>query len=218
MLISLYLLTIIYTNTMGLIIINKCKPFIDREIEARGYVKKNLSDNELLSKVVKDSLLFLIPGYYLKKAIDLKSKDTDIDKLIEKKEKTGEFIKVSNDEEYGVPKIDSIFKKDLSLSLGQYEKQPMHKAITNERSMYPDTRLPKGEDVDIDFWEEEEVDSKTLLETSEEQGEVVEIRREPAQEYFDSFSDDELIEMISQLDRIRRLKKESEDFLNNKAS
>ena len=217
MLISLYLLTIIYTNTMGLIIISKCKPFINKEIESRGYIKKSLSDNELLSKVIKDSLLFFIPGYYLKNAIDLTSKDADIDKLIERKEKTGEFIKASNDEEYGVPKIDSIFKKDLSLSLGQYEKQPMHKAITNERSMYPDTRLPKGEDVDMDFWGEEENDLKPLLETTEEQDNV-EIRKEPIQEYLSSVSDDELIEMISQLDRIRKLKKESEDFLNNKAA
>lgn len=217
MLISLYLLTIIYTNTMGLIIISKCKPFINKEIESRGYIKKSLSDNELLSKVIKDSLLFFIPGYYLKKAIDLTSKDADIDKLIERKEKTGEFIKASNDEEYAVPKIDSIFKKELSLSLGKYEKPSIYKSISNEKSMYSDTRLPKGDEVDMDFWEEEENDLKPLLETTEEQDNV-EIRKEPIQEYLSSVSDDELIEMISQLDRIRKLKKESEDFLNNKAA
>ena len=83
--------------------------------------------------------------------------------------------------------------------------------------MYSDTRLPKGDEVDMDFWEEEENDLKPSLETTEEQDNV-EIRKEPIQEYLSSVSDDELIEMISQLDRIRKLKKESEDFLNNKAA
>ena len=60
MLISLYFLTIIYTNTMGLDIINKCNPIINKEIESKGYVKKELSDAELLSKIIKDSVLFFI--------------------------------------------------------------------------------------------------------------------------------------------------------------
>ena len=213
MVISLYLLTIIYTNTMGLIIISKCSPFINREIESKGYIKKELSDNELLSKFIKDSLLFLIPGYYLKKAIDLTNKDIDIDKYIESKEKTGEFIKISD---VSSSRTDSIFKKDLNLSLskGKYENQSFHRVNNNENSMYTDMRYPNSDDVDMDFWEEEEQDLAPYLE-QDDQAEIVEIRKEPVQEYLDSVSDDELIEMISQLDRIRKLKKESEDFLNN---
>lgn len=217
MLISLYLLSIIYTNTMGLIIINKCKPFIDKEIESKGYVKKELSDNELLNKIIKDSVLFLIPGYYLKKAIDLTSNERDLDRIINEKVKSGEMVDTNKAElESDVPDVDSIFKKEPRLSLGKYEKPSTYRAITNKESMYTDMRYPNTDDVDMDFWEEEEKDLKPCLEP--EENTYTEINREPVQEYLNSISDEEIIDMFKKLEMIRRLKKETEDSLNSKAA
>ena len=217
MLVSLYLLTIIYTNTMGLIIINKCNPIINKEIESKGYIKKSLSDSELLSKIIKDSVLFLIPGYYLKKAIDLTSKDIDIDRFIKEKEKTGEFIKTTEDSEDDALRIDSIFKKEPKLSLGKYEKPSIYKAMNNQESMYTDMRYPNSDEVDMDFWEEEEKDLIPYLEP-ENKEEVIEIKKEPVQEYLDSISEEELIDVIKKIETIRKLKKDSENFLNNKVA
>ena len=220
MLVSLYLLTIIYTNTMGLIIINKCSPYIDKEIESRGYTKRTLSDSELLNKIVKTSVLFLIPGYYLKKAIDLTNKEADLDRLIDEKVKSGEMIK-TGEEQVGedIPEVDSIFKKQSALSLENYDV-PKFRAVSNtqNKSMYTDMRYPNSDEVDMDFWEEEEVtDLKPLLE-SENNENVVELKKEPVKEYLDSISEEELISMMKQLETIRRLKKDSEEFLNNSAA
>ena len=213
MLVSLYLLTIIYTNTMGLIIINKCKPFIDKEIESRGYTKKELSDAELLSKTIKDSVLFLIPGYYLKRAIDLTSNERDLDKLINEKVKSGEMIntnKVETSED--IPEVDSIFKK---VPKRNYENVDTYRAVrSNGQSMYTDMRYPNSDEVDMDFWEEEETD----LTESEEPSNVVEIGKEPEQEYLSSISDEEILEMMKQLEAIRRFNKENGKILNNKAA
>ena len=215
MIFSLYLLSVLYTNSMGIIILSKCRPFIDRQIEQKGYMKKEMSDSELSSKIIKDCILFLIPGYYLKKALDMTRKDLDLDKLIAEKIKDGEIVGGSEHLE-DTPLVDSIFKKESKLSFGKYENPTVYKAISNQDSMYTDIRYPNSEEVDMDFWEEEEKDIRPYLE--ENVVEQHEIKAEPMQEYLSSISEEELANMAKQLELIRKLKKDSEAFLNSKAS
>lgn len=213
MILSLYLLLILYTNSMGLIIISKCNPFINREIEKKGYIVKEKDDKELLENIIKNGLLFLIPGYFLKKALTMTSKNIDIEDLIEQKNKNNEITPLNSEE----TSIDSIFKKENDkLSIGKYDKVVPYKAASLEESMYTKERYPNSEDVDMDFWEEEEKDLKPYLEETVE--ETYEIKKEPMQEYLSSISEEELENMVKQLDLIRKLKKDSENFLNNKAS
>ena len=213
MILSIYILSILYTNSMGLIIISKCTPFIDREIEKKGYSIKEKDDKELLNGIIKNALLFLIPGYFLKKALKLSNKDFNIDDLIEEKIKKNEITLLSDSEST----IDSVFKKDNNkLSIGKYDKIVPYKAMSLEESMYTKERYPNSEDVDMDFWEEEEKDLKPYLEDVVE--EVQEVKKEPIQEYLSSISEEELENMAKQLDLIRRLKKDSDNFLNNKVA
>lgn len=215
MILSLYLLSILYTNSMGLIIIHKCSPFINREIEKKGYIIKEKDDKELLESIIKNSLLFLIPGYFLKKALVLTSKDIDIDKMIEDKINKNEIVVL--DEEQST--IDTIFREENDkLSLGKYDKIIPYKATSLEESMYTKERYPNSEDVDMDFWEEEEKDLKPYLEDTVNEIEVKEIKKEPIEEYLSSITEEELESMVKQLDIIRKLKKDSEKFLNNKAA
>ncbi len=218
MLISLYLLSVLYTNSMGVIILSRCNPIINKQIEEKGYKKKEISDSELTGKIIKDCLLFLIPGYYLKKALDMTSKDTTIEKIIEDKVNDGEFESATIDEytSEDIPNVDSIFKKESKLSLGKYERTTPYKAISNQDSMYTDIRYPNSEDIDMDFWEEEEKDIAPYLE--ETVVEDKEIKSEPMQEYLESISEDELLDMARQLEMIRKLKKDNEKFLNNNAA
>ena len=211
MLFSLYLLTILYTNTMGLIIIAKCKPIINREIESKGYKIKEKDEVGMVLDLLMNSLKFLIPGYFLSKAIKLTGKDYNIDKIIEDKLTSNE---ISKNEEESV--TNSIFKpsdEKISLSLGRYEKSIPYKASTN--SMYPSERYSSNEEIDMDFWEEEEVLEPFI---EEEASEKEMIKKEPLQEYIESISDEELLNMANQLDMIRRIKKENEKLLNQKVS
>lgn len=211
MLFSLYLLTILYTNTMGLIIIAKCNPIINREIELKGYKIVEKDEVDTVINILLNSLKFLIPGYFLKKAINLTNKDYNVDKLIEQKLKSKEII---NDDETQV--FNSIFKSgndNLSLSLGKYEKPSLYKSSSN--TMYTDERKFNHEEVDMDFWEEEVSEIPSLEENIDEN---IVIKKEPLQEYLDSISEEELISMAMELDKIRKLKKENEKLLNDKAA
>ena len=84
--------------------------------------------------------------------------------------------------------------------------------------MYTEERYPNTEDVDMDFWEEEERDLKPYLEETVEEEAEVQVKKEPMEEYLSSISEEELMDMAKQLELIRRLKKDSESFLNNKAA
>lgn len=213
MILSLYLLSIIYTNSMGLIIISKCSPFINREIEKKGYGIKEKNDKDLVEAIIKNSLLFLIPGYFLKKALKMTNKNTNIETIIDEKLKNNEIALLNEEDTL----VDSIFKRENDkLSLGKYDKVVPYKAVSIDESMYTKERYPNTEDVDMDFWEEEEKDLKPYLEETIE--EVQEIKKEPMQEYLSSISDEELLNMVKQLDLIRKLKKDSENLLNNKAA
>ena len=213
MILSLYLLSIIYTNSMGLIIISKCSPFINREIEKKGYGIKEKNDKDLVEAIIKNSLLFLIPGYFLKKALKMTNKNANIDTIIDEKLKNNEIALLNEEDTL----VDSIFKRENDkLSLGKYDKVVPYKAVSIDESMYTKERYPNTEDVDMDFWEEEEKDLKPYLEETIE--EVQEIKKEPMQEYLSSISDEELLNMAKQLELIRKLKKDSENLLNNKAA
>lgn len=212
MIFSLYLLSILYTNTMGLIIISKCKPIINHEIESKGYRIKEKDDTEFFMDILTNSVKFLIPGYFLKKAVNLTGKDYNINKIIKDKINLGEIIETESD----VSVVDSIFKADpgkLNLSLGKYEKPIPYKSNTN--TMYADERKFNDSEVDMDFWEEEENEIPALEEVKEE---TLSVKKEPLQEYLDSISEDELLSMAQELDRIRRLKKANESLLNDKAA
>lgn len=214
MIISLYLLSIIYTNSMGLIIISKCNPLIKNEIEKRGYVFKEKEDKELLKDIIKSMILFLIPGYYLSKALKMPTKEEKLNKFIESKIDNNEIIAINKNDST----FDDAFKINSDkLSIGKYDKIVPYKAMSLEESMYTKERYPNSEDVDMDFWEEEEKDLRPYLE-DEVVEEVQEIKKEPMQEYLSSISDEELESMVKQLDLIRKLKKDSEKFLNNKAA
>lgn len=212
MILSLYLLSTLYTNSMGLIILSKCNPMIVEEIEKKGYILKEKTDEEVLKTIIKNSLLFLIPGYFLRKALKLSIKEDKINELIEEKLNKKEIIPVKSDNVY-----DTVFSKENDkLSLGKYESVVPYKAMSLEDSMYTKERYSNTEDIDMDFWEEEEKDLKPYLEEEEKQ--VQEIKKEPMQEYLSSISEEELENMAKQLDFIRKLKKDSEKFLNNKAA
>ncbi len=214
MILSLYLLSIVYTNSMGLIIISKCNPFINKEIENKGYLLKEKEDKEFLQYIIKNCLLFLIPGYFLKKALTLANKDADIDSLIDEKLKKNEIVTINKDE----TTFDSIFKRDNEkLSIGKYDKVIPYKATSLEESMYTKERYSNSEDVDMDFWEEEEKDLKPYLEEETIEEKQV-IKKEPMQEYLSSISEEELESMAKQLELIRKLKKDSEMLLNNKSA
>jgi hypothetical protein len=198
---------------MGLIIISKCNPFINREIEKKGYGIKEKTDKDLVEDVIKKSLLFLIPGYFLKKALKLTNKNTNIDDIIDEKLKNNEIVLLNEEETV----VDSIFKRDNDkLSIGKYDKVVPYKAVSIDESMYTKERYPNSEDIDMDFWEEEEKDIKPYLEETVE--DVQEIKKEPMQEYLSSITDEELVNMAKQLELIRKLKKDSENLLNNKAA
>lgn len=210
MIFSFYLLTILYTNTMGLIIISKCKPFINHEIETKGYKIKEKEDSDYVFNLLKKGIMFLIPGYYLKKAINLTCKDFNIYRVIDEKIKLGEIETNTMD----MPIVDSIFKTDigtLNLSKGKYEIYNSYKSRNINNSMYTDDRYSNTDEVDMDFWEEE-VEEISCLETKVEK-EV--IKKEPIQEYIESISEEELIDMANQIDNIRKLKKANENLLNN---
>ena len=183
------------------------------QIEKRGYIFKEKSDQELLKIIIKNSLLFLIPGYFLRKALKLSSKEERIDKLIEEKLNRNEISIIKDSENI----FDTMFSKESdSLSLGKYESIVPYKALSLEDSMYTKERYPNTEDIDMDFWEEEEKDLKPYLEETIE--EVQEVKKEPMQEYLSSISEEELMDMVQRLELIRKLKKDSEKFLNNKAA
>ncbi len=212
MILSLYLLLTFYTNSMGLIILSKCKPVIDSQIEKKGYILKEKSDEELLKEILKNMLLFLIPGYFLRKALKISTKEEYIDRIIEEKISKNQ-ISTIKDENI----CDIMFSNENDkLSLGKYESVVPYKAVSLEDSMYTKERYPNTEDIDMDFWEEEEKDLKPYLEEDEKQ--VQEIKKEPMQEYLSSISEEELENMAKQLDFIRKLKKDSEKFLNNKVA
>lgn len=212
MILSLYLLLIIYTNSMGLIIISKCSPLINSEVEKRGYISKEKDDKELIESIVKNIILFLIPGYYLSKALKLPVKEEQLNKYIENKIKKNKIVSINKEES----SIDSIFRKDSEkLSIGKYDKMIPYKAMPLEESMYTKERYPNSEDVDMDFWEEEEKDLKPYLE-DEVVDKFQEIKKDPMQEYLSSISAEELESMAKQLELIRKIKKDSENFLNNK--
>lgn len=209
MLFNLYLLTTLYTNTMGLIIIAKCNPIIKREIELNGYKIKEKDDTEYVINIMLLVLKFLITGYYLNKALKLTNKNFDIQKIIQEKLKEGE---IENSSEKPIGFLDdSIFRDDRkkALSNGKYEKMLPYKANS---SMYTKDRYPNKDEVDMDFWEEEEQRISSYIEETKEEDVVV--KKEPLKEYFDSMSEDDIKTMMSQLETIRRLKKENDELLN----
>ena len=203
MLLSLYLLSILYTNTMGLIILFKCNPLIDKLIEEKGYIKKEKSDNEFFNGIIKGAVMFLIPGYFLRKALKLTNKDADIDDIISEELEHNEIIPINEEKE---TKVDSIFKKEDKLSLGKYIKPDKYKAISNEESMYTEDRYPNTDEVDMEFWEEEINDLNPYLEET-----VVNNPRmkKPIEEYLSSIPEEELLDMVDRIEKMRKLQKEN---------
>src|SRR5574344_1850894 len=111
MLFNIYLLVILYTNTMGLIIISKCNPIINKIIESKGYKLIEKEDTDYVVITLLAILKFLIPVYYLKQALKISGNNFDIEKLIEEKLDKGE-IEVSFFNEPVKKLDDSIFRDE----------------------------------------------------------------------------------------------------------
>ena len=197
MLFKLYLLSILYTNTMGWIIISKCNPIINKIIESKGYKLIDKDDTDYVVGVLVSVLKFLIPVYYLNEALKLSGKNFDIERLIEEKLDKGE-IEQSFFNETNKKMDDSIFRDERkeALSKGSYSKPITYKA---NPSMYTKDRYPNRDGVDIAFWEED-----PKIRTYVQVEEVVKPVAEPLsfEKYVSTASEEELEELLKRLKKL----------------
>ncbi len=211
MLFNLYLISILYTNTMGLLIKSRCNPIIKYEYEKKGYKKVEKNDTEFVIDVVVSSVKFLIPGYYLKEALKMSGKNFDIDKIIETKVKNKEISLI--DEPLSIMNPDdSIFRDDRLDKVRTLSNTPTYKV----GSMYSKERYPNVVDFDRDFWEEEESSLTPFVEP-----EVVEENvKNPMKSYVENISEEELNSLSESIEAIRKLKRVESQLLNssNKAA
>lgn len=198
MLFNLYLLLILYTNTMGLIIISKCNPIINKIIESKGYKLIDKEDTDYVVSTLLAVLKFLIPAYYLKQALKLSGNNFDIEKLIEEKLDKGE-IEQSFFAENNKKIDDSIFRDERkeALSKGAYSKPITYKA---NPSMYTKDRYPNRDGIDMGFWEED-----SSIKTYVQEDEVIpKPVAEPLsfENYVSTASEEELEKLLQRLKKL----------------
>ncbi len=209
LLLNLYILSTLYTNTMGLIIIAKCKPFVKQMIESNGYIVKEKDDTEFVIDIMLNILKFLVLALYLYEALKFNSKDFNVQKIIQEKERKGEIEKNPSQSAILDESIFRDERKPISLSMGRYEKPTFYKAHSG---MYTKDRYPNTDDIDMDFWEEEMDISSDLKEKVEMPNTYV--KSDPLNEYLASMSPEDIEDMQRKLSEIEKMKKEHTRLLN----
>ena len=160
MILGFYILSIIYTNSMGLIAILICNPIIKRECELRGYRFKEKNDIDYVVDCLVSTSKFLIPGYYLNKAIKLAKNELNIDYIIKEKldnkelEESDIFDKASTDYE--------VSTKRSKISETMLEDSPYIKGF------YEIERINQNKNFDYEFWEESEIKVTEFIESDKE--------------------------------------------------
>ena len=128
----IYIVAQLMTTAFGLAVIDKVQTTINARLHEKGYVLKN--KNSLYN--FNDSLIAFakgfIPFYYLKKALDLTSGESAIEKEVEKVISSGKYMNINQEEE---PVEEYIPQVAIQEEMG-FEKTEKYTARRNDLTLY----------------------------------------------------------------------------------
>lgn len=148
----IYVVSQLITTAFGLAVIDKVQTTINARLHEKGYVLKNKNSLYNFNDGIIAFAKGFIPFYYLKKALDLTSGESAIEKEVERVISSGKYMNINQEEE----KIDEYIPQVNIQEDYSFEKTEKYTARRNDLTLYDTYVTP------VEYVTKEEKDQSKL--------------------------------------------------------